>query len=176
MKRFWKVLLAFLIIGSVAKAQSIKQVIPFKLEASNSEAGVTISWEKFKDIDVSAYRLEKLDEDWNYQLVEEVAGSVFRTIDIEPVNGENFNRLVAELKSGELVSSELFIAAYFEASNSNEVFDSFTLAQIDSIVKSKLFTVDYINPMMVMTRIKMTTHSLFTDYLITSNNLESVDR
>jgi len=174
MKRFWKVLFTLILISSIGKAQPIEQVISFKLEASNSEAGLTICWEELKEIDAVAYRLEKLDEEWNYKLVEQVVGGVFKILDSEAVDGENIYRLVAELSTGELISSELFIADYFKVAESAE-FNTIVsnTIQSDSLLKSKLFTFDYINPMMVLTRLKLTTQSLFTDNLITINNVKS---
>lgn len=133
-------------------AQNIPTVAMIDNFGTTSEDNkLKISWSNLKYKNAHYFIVEKLDENWDYQLVGKVSAHpmnvVYSMIDQKPKEGENYYRITVVTLQGEQLLSELMVADHFEPTPAIDFLPEVSKSMIAmTLIENSLKDSDLTNP------------------------------
>lgn len=165
------VVVVMTLMSTSISAQNIPSIAVFDNIGTVCEGGkLKISWTNLEYKDAHYFIVEKLDENWDYQLVDKVSAHpmevIYSMTDKQPTEGENYYRITVVTLDEQKLQSDLMVADYFEPT---PVIDF--LAEVSNsmlartLIEKSLKNSDLINPkyssdQLALNRVMLTSQSI----------------
>lgn len=148
-------------------AQNVPAVAVFDNMGTVSEEGkLKITWTNLDYRDAHYFIVEKLDENWDYQLVGKVSAHpmdvIYSVVDNQPFEGENYYRVTVVMLDKEKLQSELMVADHFEPTPVIDFLPEVSNSMIaktmveKSLRNSELVNPKYTSDQLALKRIRLT--------------------